>query len=205
MREPQAPEARRTERLDPSSSGLVFLWGVARRFPRLAVHNIFFSGDYRAEFAAIFGRLDLPAEPTVYVNITGKIEPGDAPPDGENWFVLLNAPRAAGQDWPVLAARAKAAVLARLSRSLGCDVGALIREERILAPPDIERATGSTHGSLYGIASHTPLSAFLRHPNRSRRIRGLYFAGGSAHPGGGMPLALLSGILAADLAEKYER
>ena len=205
LREPRAPEARRTERLDPSSSGLVFLWGIARRFPRMQVHNIFFSGDYPDEFDAIFRRLDLPAESTVYVNITSKVAPEDAPPDGENWFVLLNAPRAAGQDWPALAARAKAAVLARVSRSLGCDVGALIREERILAPPDIERVTGSTHGSLYGIAAHTPLSAFLRHPNRSRRIRGLYFAGGSAHPGGGMPLALLSGILAADLAEKYER
>ena len=55
------------------------------------------------------------------------------------------------------------------------------------------------------MASHGPASAFLRHPNRSRRIRGLYFAGGSVHPGGGMPLALLSGMLAADLAEKTER
>ena len=91
-----------------------------------------------------------------------------------------------------------------MSGSLGCDLGPLIREERVIAPPDIERDTGSTFGSLYGIASHSPVSAFLRHANRSRRIRGLYFAGGSAHPGGGMPLALLSGILAADLAEEHE-
>lgn len=202
--EPQAPEARRTARLEPSSSGLVFLWGVARSFPRLRVHNIFFSGDYRAEFDAIFGALDLPANPTIYVNVTSKVEAADAPPGGENWFVLLNAPRNAGQDWPALAARARQAVLARLSRALGCDLAPLIAEEKVIAPPDIERDTGSTCGSLYGIASHSPVSAFLRHPNRSRRIGGLYFAGGSAHPGGGMPLALLSGMLAADLAEKYE-
>lgn len=201
---PQAPEARRYARLEPSSSGLVFLWGVARRFPQLQVHNIFFSGDYRAEFDAIFGALDVPAEPTVYVNVTSKVDPADAPPGGENWFVLLNAPRNAGQDWPALAARARQAVLARLSRALGCAVEPLLEVEKILAPPDIERDTGSTFGSLYGIASHSPVSAFLRHPNRSRRIGGLYFAGGSAHPGGGMPLALLSGMLAADLAEKYE-
>jgi phytoene desaturase len=205
LREPQAPEARRFERLEASSSGLVILWGVGRRFPQMQVHNIFFSGDYPDEFDAIFRRLDMPMQPTVYVNITSKITSGDAPAEGENWFVMLNAPRAAGQDWPALAARAKAAVLARVSRALGCDIGPLIREEKILAPPDIERDTGSTFGSLYGIASHTPLSAFLRHPNRSRRIRGLYLAGGSVHPGGGMPLALLSGILAADLAEKHER
>lgn len=201
---PEAPEARRYARLEPSSSGLVFLWGVARTFPQLQVHNIYFSGDYRAEFDALFDRLDLPEEPTIYINVTSKVDAADAPPGGENWFVLLNAPRNAGQDWPALAARARQAVLRRLSRALGCDVGALIRVEKIIAPPDIERDTGSTFGSLYGIASHSPVAAFLRHPNRSRRIRGLYFAGGSAHPGGGMPLALLSGMLAAELAEKHE-
>ena len=201
---PQASEARRYGRLEPSSSGLVFLWGVAKAFPRLQAHNIFFSGDYRAEFDAIFGALDLPEEPTVYVNITSKVDPGDAPAGGENWFVLLNAPRTAGQDWGALAARARKAVLERMSRALGCDVGAWIEEEEVITPPDIERETGSTFGSLYGIASHSPVSAFLRHPNRSRRIGGLYFAGGSAHPGGGMPLALLSGMVAADLAEKHE-
>ncbi|HPT16962.1 MAG TPA: phytoene desaturase family protein [Kiritimatiellia bacterium] len=204
LNQPAAPEARRQARQEPSSSGLVFLWGMARRFPQLQVHNVFFSGDYRREFAAIFEELDLPAEPTIYVNVTSKVEAADAPPDGENWFVLLNAPRDAGQDWPAVAARARAAVRTRLGRALGCDLAAWIREERVITPADIERDTGSTHGSLYGMASHSAISAFLRHPNRSRRIRGLYFAGGSAHPGGGMPLALLSGTLAAELLERHE-
>jgi phytoene desaturase len=204
LAEPAAPEARRYERLDPSLSGLVFLWGVARRFPQLQVHNIFFSGDYRAEFDAIFRRLDLPAQPTIYINITSKVTPEDAPPDGENWFILLNAPRDAGQDWPSLAARVRKTILARLCQSLGYDLAPLIIAESTITPRDIAKDTISTYGSLYGIASHSPLSAFLRHPNRSRRIRGLYFAGGSVHPGGGMPLALRSGMLAADLAEKYE-
>jgi len=204
LREPAAREARRFECQEPSSSGLVLLWGMARRFDRMQVHNIFFSADYAAEFEAIFGRLDMPADPTVYVNITSKITPSDAPAGGENWFILLNAPRHAGQDWAALAARAREAVRARVGRALGEDVAPWIREERMLAPPDIERDTGSTHGSLYGTASHSPVSAFLRHPNRSRRIRGLYLAGGSVHPGGGMPLALLSGMQAADLVEAHE-
>jgi phytoene desaturase len=204
LEQPESREARRYRRLEPSSSGLVYLWGMGRRFSPLQTHNIFFSGNYPDEFDALFRRLDLPEEPTVYVNITSKITPEDAPADGENWFVLLNAPRNAGQDWPTLAARARQAVLKRVSRALGEEIEPWIREEKIITPPDIERDTGSTHGSLYGIASHSPVSAFLRHPNRSRRIRGLYLAGGSAHPGGGMPLALLSGILAADLAEENE-
>ena len=203
--EPQAPEARRYERLEASSSGLVFLWGVGRSFPQMQVHNIFFSDDYPDEFDAIFRRLDMPERPTIYVNVTSKVTPGDAPAGGENWFVLLNAPHEAGQDWPALSKRIRKAVLARLSRALGCDLEPLLLVETTITPRDIERDSGSTFGSLYGIASHSSVSAFLRHPNRSRRIGGLYLAGGSAHPGGGMPLALLSGILAADLAEKYER
>lgn len=202
--EPDARETRRYNKLEPSSSGLVFLWGVADQFPELLSNNIFFSGDYRDEFDAMFRRLDMPDEPTIYVNITSKTTPKDAPPDGENWFVLLNAPRSAEQDWPELISRVRRSVLTRLSRSLGREIAPLIREQKIITPRDIERDTGSTYGSLYGIASHSPLSAFFRHPNRSRRIGGLYFAGGSAHPGGGMPLALLSGMLAAGLAERHE-
>ena len=200
--EPRAPEVRRYERQEESSSGLVFLWGMGKKFSGMQVHNIFFSGNYPDEFDAVFRRLDLPEDPTVYVNITSKVTPEDAPPEGENWFVLLNAPRSAGQDWPALVARARRAVVRRLSRALGCGIDEWIREEKVITPVDIERSTGSTHGCLYGLASHSPVSAFLRHPNRSRRIQGLYFAGGSVHPGGGMPLALLSGILAADSAEK---
>ena len=202
---PHAPEAVRYEKMEPSTSGLVFLWGIRRTFERIRVHNVFFSGDYAGEFEALFGRLDVAEDPTVYVNATSKVDPEDAPPNGENWFVLVNAPRAAGQDWGAVAARVRKAALERVSRALGTPVEPWIEEERVIAPPDIERETGSTYGSLYGIASHGPVSAFMRHPNRSRRIRGLYFAGGSAHPGGGMPLALLSGTIAAELAEKYER
>lgn len=214
---PDAPEARRYEGLEPSSSGLVFMWGIKAAFPELSNNNIFFSGDYRAEFKALFaepatGRPVGPApnwpgwpgpELTIYINITSKTTPGDAPPGRENWFVLVNAPRNAGQDWSPIAAEVRRRVIARLSRELGRDVEPLIEAERIMTPADIERDTGSSYGSLYGIASNDRLSAFFRHPNRSRRIRGLYFCGGSAHPGGGMPLALLSGSLAAELARKY--
>ncbi|HTO23781.1 MAG TPA: phytoene desaturase, partial [Spirochaetia bacterium] len=95
--------------------------------------------------------------------------------------------------------------LARLKKSLGREVEELIEAEEVITPVDIERRTGSTRGSLYGIASNSRLAAFLRHPNRHPRIRGLYFCGGSAHPGGGMPLVTLSGMIAADLLLKYER
>jgi phytoene desaturase len=206
---PDAPEAKRYERLEPSSSALVFLWGVGAQFPELSTNNIFFSSDYRKEFRNIFEEHTIPEEPTIYVNITSKCNPQDAPNTpgrrGENWFVLVNTPPHRGQDWDALARLVKERVLSRLSRELGRDIRPLIEAEGVITPQDIERDTGSTYGSLYGIASNERFAAFLRHPNRSRRIRGLYFTGGSAHPGGGMPLALLSGTIAAQLALRYTK
>ncbi len=204
-----APEAQRYEKLEASSSAIVFLWGIRRSFSELSTNNIFFSSDYRKEFRQIFEEKRIPEDPTIYINITSKLNPQDAPvdPKGENWFVLVNTPphRNPDQDWDSLAQELKERVLRRLSTELKVDVGSLIEEEGIITPRDIERDTGSTYGSLYGIASNDRFSAFLRHPNRSRRIRGLYFAGGSAHPGGGMPLALLSGTIAARLVMRYSR
>ncbi len=138
------------------------------------------------------------------MNITSKVTPADAPQGGENWFVLVNAPHDAGQDWEAERRRTRKAVLERLSREMGAELEPEIRAEWTLTPPEIEARTGSTAGSLYGISSNSRLAAFLRHPNRSRRHRGLYFAGGSAHPGGGMPLAVLSGKIAAELALRHE-
>jgi phytoene dehydrogenase-like protein len=78
----------------------------------------------------------------------------------------------------------------------------LIAEERIVTPPEIEQLTGSHQGALYGTSSNNTMAAFLRHPNFSRRIDGLYFLGGSVHPGGGVPLCLLSAKITAELVEE---
>jgi phytoene desaturase len=204
LQDPQAPLARRYLRLEPSSSGLVFFWGIGCAFPELGVNNIFFSGDYPAEFRALFEERRCPRDPTVYVNITSKVTPEDAPPGGENWFVLVNAPCNAGQDWQAAAAAVRQRVLRRLAGALGREVEPEIRVEWVMTPADIERDTGSRLGSLYGISSNTRLAAFLRHRNRARRPRGLYLCGGSVHPGGGMPLAVLSGKIAADLIRRHD-
>lgn len=200
---PDMKEAKRYRKLEPSSSGIVFYWGINRTFEELSVNNIFFSSDYPSEFTAMFEEKTMPDSPTVYVNITSKLTPSDAPMGCENWFVLLNAPADSGQNWDLLVSKAKKAALKLLSSRLGVDIESHIETERILTPPEIERRTGSTYGSLYGISSNTKTSAFLRHRNRSKSIKGLYFCGGSAHPGGGMPLVLLSGKICATLIEKH--
>jgi diapolycopene oxygenase len=199
LKDEDAPLLKRYLKLEPSSSGLVFYLGMKETFPDLGLHNIFFSGDYRAEFSDIFDAHKCPSDPTVYVNITSKVTPSDAPAGGENWFVLVNAPHNSGQDWRAEVARTRAVVMDRLSRSLGRDVEFVIDLESVMTPADIEERTGSRFGSLYGISSNSRMAAFLRHPNRSRRYPGLFFCGGSAHPGGGMPLVVLSGKITADL------
>ena len=194
---------RRYQRLEPSSSGLVFYLGVRRRFPELGLHNIFFSRDYRQEFRQIFEEQRCPDDPTIYLNITAKEgSPDDAPPDGENWFILVNAPADRDQDWEAEAERTRTRVIERLSAELGTPLEPLIEVESRMTPPDISRRTDSHRGSLYGISSNGRLAAFLRHPNRARRYPGLYIVGGSAHPGGGMPLVVLGGRIVADLIRR---
>lgn len=198
MPDQKAPE--RTLRQERSSSALIFYWAMDRKFPSLDLHNICFSADYLKEFEAIFESGTTPEAPTVYVNITSKLEPGDAPSNGENWFVMINVPSDTGQDWDALIPQARKSIIALLERTLGEPVADHIVHESLLEPRTIASKTSSYQGALYGASSNAMMSAFLRHPNFSRKISGLFFCGGSVHPGGGIPLCLLSAKLVAQLA-----
>jgi diapolycopene oxygenase len=196
---PHQPAPERTLGQPRSSSALIFYWGISHEFPELDLHNIFFSADYQAEFRAIFQEKTVADDVTVYVNITSKKTPTDAPPGHENWFVMVNVPHDQGQDWEALTQKTRAAVLRKLSLTLGTDVAPLIAAERVWTPPGIAADTSSFGGALYGSSSNNALAAFLRHPNFSGRLEGLYFCGGSVHPGGGIPLCLLSAKIVSTL------
>jgi diapolycopene oxygenase len=195
----KAPE--KSLQQERSSSAVIFYWGIDRSFPDLDLHNIFFSDNYQAEFDAIFRDKTLFDDPTVYVNITAKDVHGDAPAGKENWFVMVNAPHDIGQDWDALSKTLKKQVLDKLNRNLSVDLANHIEEELVVTPPLIADKTASFTGALYGAASNNRMAAFLRHPNFSRHISGLYFCGGSVHPGGGIPLCLLSAKIVADLVK----
>jgi len=129
-------------------------------------------------------------DPTIYINITSKHSPDDAPKGSENWFVMVNVPNHQGQNWMQIQQEVKKNVLRKLSLSLGENIESLIVQEAIWNPPEIESMTGSYAGALYGNSSNNKMAAFLRHPNFSKQMKGLYFCGGSVHPGGGIPLCL---------------
>lgn len=196
------PDQKAPERIlnqERSSSALVFYWGMNASFEETGLHNIFFGKEYNEEFSALFDNKDISPDPTIYVNVSSKLEPKDAPVGNENWFVMVNAPSDAGQDWKSITQRIRKTVIQKLSERLGRDIGPLIMEEKIWDPSGIAADTLSYQGALYGNSSNDQFAAFLRHPNFSRKIKGMYFCGGSVHPGGGIPLALLSGKITSEL------
>jgi len=196
---PELKIPSRVKTAEPSSSGLIFYWGINRSFPELCLHNIFFGKDYPGEFRFLFEKGDVPEDVTIYLNITSKHCSGHAPEGCENWFVMVNVPSAPSRVGAECQDRIRSMVIKRLSEELGCSISEHIVLEQRLDPAGIELRTGSTHGALYGSSSNSPLSAFLRHRNDSKKMKGLYFCGGSVHPGGGIPLCLYSAKITAGL------
>jgi phytoene desaturase len=188
-----------TQKVEVSGSGFILLLGVARQHPELAHHNIFFSADYAREFQQIFAQ-GVPADdPTIYVAITAKTDYYHAPQGSENWFVLVNAPPLGPHyDWSAQADAYQELLLDRLSER-GYDLRPVLRYQAMITPRDLQHETGGWLGALYGASSNNRWAAFRRHHNRHKRLRGLYFVGGSTHPGGGVPMVMLSGKVAAEM------
>ena len=125
-------------------------------------------------------------------------------PDGsENWFVMVNAPTHEGQDWQQQTTYIREKIINKINRCLKTQIQNYIEVEKVLTPKDIEKETASFQGSLYGTSSNNKFSAFLRHPNFSKHYKNLYFCGGSVHPGGGIPLCLMSAKIISELTPKH--
>jgi phytoene desaturase len=183
-----------------STSAIIFYWGMSKVFDKLDVHNIMFSEDYAQEFAHI-EKGEVYNDATIYIFISSKAISGHAPQGMENWFALVNIPHNTGQDWETQVDICRKQMQSKISKHLGEDIAPYIISEYVNSPETIERDTLSFAGSLYGPSSNNKMSAFMRHPNFSNDIKNLYFAGGSVHPGGGVPLCLMSGKIVADLVE----
>jgi phytoene dehydrogenase-like protein len=167
-----------------SVSGLALLLGLRGRTPGLSHHAIRFPTDYDAEFDDLFVHRRPVRDPTIYISAPGVTDATDAPPSGEAWFVLVNAPAVgAAADW----ASAEALVLDRLN------VQDRLVEIVRRTPADLERETGALDGAIYGAAPHGRLRGLIRAGHRVRGVRGLWLAGGTVHPGGGLPLVVLGG------------
>jgi phytoene desaturase len=184
---------------EKSLSALIFYWGIKKEFNELYLHNILFGDNGEAEFKKMFGEKKPYHNPTTYINITSKVTQGDAPEGCENWFVMVNVPHN-GSGLPIeYVQEMRQHIIAKINRVLKTDIESYIEVEDTLDPYIIEQRTSSAGGSLYGNSSNNKYAAFLRHANKSSRIKNLYFCGGSVHPGGGIPLGLLSAKIVSEM------
>jgi len=199
------PDSKRLAKImneERSSSALIFYWGMNCTFPELDIHNIFFSANYQQEFEHIFIKKEVFDDPTVYIYISSKYHKEDAPEGFENWFVMINAPADVGQNWEEIVDHARFRILEKLERILSKELLYCIVNEEVLSPPKIARQTGSVNGSIYGSSSNSRYASFNRHANFRSDIEGLYFVGGSVHPGGGIPLCLSSASIVDGLVKE---
>jgi phytoene dehydrogenase-like protein len=189
---PDSRARRGVDRAERSTSGFVVLAGVRGRTVDVEHHNVWFSGDEDEEFAQLeSGRL--ATDPTVYACVSAVTDTSQAPPACENWFLLVNAPAGAEID----AARETDVVLDRLA-ARGTDIRDRVVFTETLAPQDFERRDRSSGGAIYGTSSNGMRAAFARPRNRTP-APGLYLVGGSSHPGGGLPLVVISARIVADM------
>ncbi len=185
---------------EPSCSGFVLLLGTREKFPQLAHHNIFFSDNYKAEFDALFKRKIPATNPTIYICATSRTDDSQAPHGHENLFVLVNAPYTSEKfNWQNEKQNYRDLIIKKLEKYGLEDLENSIDFEQIITPDDFETKYRANRGSIYGISSNGIFSAFMRVPNKSKDIENLYFVGGATHPGGGIPLVLLSGKMASEM------
>ncbi|MFN7993343.1 MAG: phytoene desaturase family protein [Bryobacteraceae bacterium] len=178
---------------DPGSrslSGVVLLLGVRERPAGLGHHTVVFSSGYRAEFDDLFLRREFPQDPTVYISAPAASDPSVASPGGDALFVMANAP-GNGREWTTDRVDAACAAIRAKLAPVGIDAGAAEVQD-VWHPGRFAARYLAPGGAIYGTNSHGWKNAFFRPPNRSPHVRGLYFVGGSSHPGGGTPTVLIS-------------
>jgi len=185
---------------EPACSGVVLYLGLRERYEHLLHHNFVFSRDPQEEFEFIYKRGQPAPDPTVYLAAPSSTEPAVAPAGGEALYALVHTPYLRpGHDWNAMFPAYRARIIEKLKTCGGmADIEDRIEFESHLTPQDIHDRYRVLNGAIYGLASHGRVHGAFKPGNRSRDVAGLYLAGGSAHPGPGMPMALMSGWIAAD-------
>lgn len=189
---------------EPACSGVVLYLGLDRRYEHLAHHGFVFSNNPHEEFEAIYQAGEPAPDPTAYICAPSISEPEVAPPGCEALYVLVHTPYLRPHhDWKRMFPAYREIILDKLERVAGMtDLRKHIRFEAHLTPQDIHDRYRVLNGAIYGIASHGKWFGAFKPNNRSKEIRGLYLAGGAAHPGPGMPMVLMSGWIAANALDQ---
>lgn len=201
---PEALDAQRSigEKYTPACSGVVLYLGLDRQYEQFAHHNFLFSKDSHAEFDDIYVKGVPARDPTLYLAVPSRTDPTQAPKGGEALYILVHtAYKRDHQRWEGeggLLEQYRPVIIEKLERCGRIEgIEKHIVCEHALTPASIERLYNAEGGAIYGLASHGLLRGGFKPRNRSQVVKGLYLAGGSANPGPGVPMVLMSGVTAA--------
>ena len=188
---------------EPACSGVVLYLGLDRRYEQLLHHNFVFSADPHEEFEAIYRHGEPAPDPTCYVCAPAITEPEVAPAGCESLYVLVHTPYLRPHhNWSKMLPTYRKRIIEKLEQTAGLEnLEQHIVVEHALTPQDIQDRYQVLDGAIYGLASHGKFLGAFKPSNRSPDIEGLYLAGGSAHPGPGMPMVMMSGWIAGDCVD----
>ena len=199
------PESRISDRLkkkEYSCSAIVFHWGVDKIYPQLEHHSIFLNEPYHEGMKKIFNEKSLSANPSFYVHAPVRTDKSAAPENQDTLSIIVPAPcldAKCDQDWQILKQTAREGVVRRLKEAGLTDIEEHIKFEICYLPKTWESYCNVTNGSVFGSLSHTIFQmGYFRPHNRHNKYKNLYFAGGSTHPGNGIPLVLMSAKLTSE-------
>ena len=199
---PERAEAARLDKKRYTCSTIMFYWGVDKRFPQIAHHNVFLGADYRGSFERIFNDHELPADPSFYVHAPARTDPSAAPDGQDTLYVLVpvgHLDEVHEQNWNSRVRLARESVLRRLAKDMGInDLEEHIKFEIVYQPKIWKERYNLEKGAAFGLSHNFTQVGFFRPQNRHAKYRNLYFAGASTHPGTGLPIVLLSARLTAE-------
>lgn len=206
---PDKIKSRRIEKMKYSCSAMVFHWGLDKKYPQLAHHNVFLNDGFRTGLRVIFKDKSADANPSFYVHAPVRTDPSAAPENHDTLSVIIgigHLDETKKQDWNNFRKISRDAVIGRLKKAGLTDIEEHIKHEICYSPKTWESAFHVSRGSVFGSLSHSLFQmGYFRPHNRHNKYKNLYFVGGSTHPGNGIPLVLLSAKLTAERILKEEK
>lgn len=199
---PNRAEADKLKKKKYSCSAIVFHWGLDKVYSQLDHHSIFLNEPYKEGLDKIFKEKTLSDNPSFYIHAPVRTDKTAAPENQDTLSVIVpvaNLDPKADQDWKALKQRARQGVINRLKQAGMEDIEEHIKFEICYLPKTWKKRCNVTRGSVFGSLGHTIFQmGYFRPHNRHTKYKNLYFAGGSTHPGNGIPLVLLSAQLTSE-------
>lgn len=206
---PDRKASSHLDRLKYSCSAICFHWGIDKKYPQLSHHNVFLSDNFKKGLDKIFIEKSVSETPSFYVHAPAGTDPSAAPAGHDTLSVIVAAAHTDSkfnQDWEYLKQRTRVAVIRRLEKAGLEKLGDHIKFEISYTPESWERACNISRGSVFGSLGHNIFQmGYFRPHNRHDKYKNIYFAGGSTHPGNGIPNVLISARLVSERIMKEDK